>query len=695
MSPLGSGAIASQVVPSVQAMTVKVRELLRQAHEIKPDHAIEPLLLPSDFGPAVENLGVKSIASSDSQTKESHRQAHYAIIETSVRDLFNSFVASTSIHDPSFTQIWNLLDIVSIFSDNEQCEPGLIFWLIEELLDSQTIDGCRRVFDYLESRRERITAKHFKQKSLIILRSCNELLRRLSRAENTVFCGRVFIFLFQSFPLGDKSSVNLRGEYHVENVTTYDDLPVKSIADPGKMEVDSEEKDVIGINEKSQEVVSVDAALEKEPEEGKANNVIASDIKAEQTDQQLDTDTLYPIFWSLQQYFSNPTKIFEASNFADFKGGLESTIKKFKEVQRDTDGRSALMVSEEGKKGTKRKRGESDDDITTGFNPKYLTSRDLFDLEVSDLAFRRHILVQALILLDFLQSLAPKSKAKLGNLHPQNKSVLYQFTLSDEDARWASETRATVAAYLQQGPEGKFYYRMVDTVLSRDKNWVRWKAENCPPIERPPVNLEHMLGAKQGVEKACAPRRLRATPLGSLDLGFLSDAEVAHGLERLKQEQRYFPPNREPDVASAEACRYIVPDITSFEAMIAGDDFDLDLAKSEDERQLAIDAKASKTWRALRIASKSGLNVFDKIDNTAQNLQAIFQPKSDREATKEEQEQEQDNPEFKLEVPSVENGGKEDLKGVGTAVSSLSSTSSSSNVRAPTPSAAIQETVVK
>lgn len=39
----------------------------------------------------------------------------------------------------------------------EQCEPGLIFWLIEELLDSQTIDGCRKVFDYLESRRERTT----------------------------------------------------------------------------------------------------------------------------------------------------------------------------------------------------------------------------------------------------------------------------------------------------------------------------------------------------------------------------------------------------------------------------------------------------------------------------------------------------------------------------------------------------------
>lgn len=39
-----------------------------------------------------------------------------------------------------------------------QCEPGLLFWLVEELLDTQTIDGCGIIFDYLDSRRERITA---------------------------------------------------------------------------------------------------------------------------------------------------------------------------------------------------------------------------------------------------------------------------------------------------------------------------------------------------------------------------------------------------------------------------------------------------------------------------------------------------------------------------------------------------------
>lgn len=46
----------------------------------------------------------------------------------------------------------------SLNFETDQCEAGLAFWLVEELLDTQTIDGCRIVFDYLESRRERMCA---------------------------------------------------------------------------------------------------------------------------------------------------------------------------------------------------------------------------------------------------------------------------------------------------------------------------------------------------------------------------------------------------------------------------------------------------------------------------------------------------------------------------------------------------------
>jgi THO complex subunit 1 len=272
---------------------------------------------------------------------------------------------------------------VSILSDDEYCDPGLLFWLVEELLDGQTIAGCRKIFDYLESRRERLTAKHFKHKTFAILRACNELLRRLSRAEDTAFCGRVFIFLFQSFPLGDKSSVNLRGEYHLENVTTYDELPQKAEEKPEPMEVDSE------VNIQSTATTESKTAPNGLTGSFKSNEDIKPGSKSVTFDSKepvsvekpLDPDTLYPIFWSLQQNFSQPKKLFDSAQFSAFKTGLEATMVMFKSVQNEQNSRGSAK-SDESKRGTKRKRGQNDDDLTIGFNPKYLTSRDLFELEV-------------------------------------------------------------------------------------------------------------------------------------------------------------------------------------------------------------------------------------------------------------------------------------------------------------------------
>jgi THO complex subunit 1 len=275
---------------------------------------------------------------------------------------------------PSFVKLWNLFDVISILSDDEQCDAALLFWLIEELLDSQTIAGCRKIFDYLESRREKITAKHFLQKNLVILRSCNELLRRLSRAEDTAFCGRVFIFMFQSFPLGDKSSVNLRGEYHTENVTTYDELPPRE-SDPEKMDVDSDANSKVTPAISSSTANGVTSA--KPVDESSSGSKGVTFSKAEP----VSADELYPIFWSLQESFNQPKKLFNATHFGGFRAGLEATMTMFKSVQTEMNGRP-VKVADEGKRGTKRKRSQGDDDLANAFNPKYLTSRDLFELEV-------------------------------------------------------------------------------------------------------------------------------------------------------------------------------------------------------------------------------------------------------------------------------------------------------------------------
>ena len=98
--------------------------------------------------------------------------------------------------------------------------------------------------------------------------------------------------------------------------------------------------------------------------------------------------------------------------------------------------------------------------------------------------------------------------------------------------------RNEIATYLQQGPEGKFYYRMVDTVLSRDKNWVHWKAEGCPPIGLDPVSAEDFAEAERGAREACANKRIRPMPLGSVDLKFLSKGSDTNMMEKLKDPAR-------------------------------------------------------------------------------------------------------------------------------------------------------------
>ncbi|KAF8865868.1 hypothetical protein BDZ45DRAFT_611620 [Acephala macrosclerotiorum] len=525
------------------------------------------------------------------------------VIETAIRPIFYNLLATTSIDSPAFVKLWNLFDIISILSDDEHTESGLLFWLVEELLDSQTLAGCRKIFDYLESRRERITAKHFQSKNLVILRSCNELLRRLSRAEDTAFCGRVFIFLFQSFPLGDRSSVNLRGEYHTENVTAFEQLPPKE-ATPTTMDVDS------------------DASLKPPIPEAKVANVTSRRLSEEpgagtkgvtfsKPEKPMPSDELYPIFWALQQNFSQPKRLFDTKHpeyFASFKSGLKATMAVFKSVQAENSGRPT-KIAEESKKGTKRKRSQGGEDLSDAYNPKYLTSPDLFELEISDLSFRRNILVQVLIILEFLLHLSAKAKEKLSKASlpdNANKSVMYaEWTLSEEDTKWAIETKVAVAEYLKQGYEGPFFLRMIETVLSRDKNWARWKVENCPSIARPAVAPEDYASAKSAARRTTS-KRVKLNSGGTLDLKFLSEGDGRSNLDRLK-----------------DSSRYSVPSVKTYEAGILDDDFDIDRAKDKEAKQPHIEAKASKSWRALRIATTSKLIAFDKIESS-EKIDDIF-----------------------------------------------------------------------
>ena len=161
---------------------------------------------------------------------------------------------------------------------------------------------------------------------------------------------------------------------------------------------------------------------------------------------------------------------------------------------------------------------------------------------------------------------------------------------------------------------------MVETVLSRDKNWIRWKIENCPSIERPPVPPEEFRDAKKALHRATAPRPLRQNPMGSMSLDFLKNTDEASLFERLKSNDRYQ-----------------LPDLETFKAKIADDDFDIDTARDPESKAEAVERKYSKSWRALRIAGRTKMSMFDRIDDPS-NIDAIFEEKVDPDEEEAEEE---------------------------------------------------------
>lgn len=73
----------------------------------------------------------------------------------------------------------------------------------------------------------------------------------------------------------------------------------------------------------------------------------------------------------------------------------------------------------------------------------------------------------------------------------------------------------------------------------------------------------------------------------------------------------------------------------SFRGPIADDDFDVEMAKDDEEKELVSNARASKLWRMLRLASNNKIKLFDKIED-GKNIDALFPLEGEINGTKEE-----------------------------------------------------------
>ncbi|POM72481.1 THO complex subunit, partial [Phytophthora palmivora] len=139
---------------------------------------------------------------------------------------------------PSSVGVPALLDLCIAGVTSHFLVNSTPYKVLEDLMEGQTISTCEKVWELLESRKDQLTTPDFiaekgrtTKASLCLLRMCNALLRRLSKTHNSVFCGKILVFLSFTFALSERSAVNLTGKANVTNVTVFEDEDAFDLAE--------------------------------------------------------------------------------------------------------------------------------------------------------------------------------------------------------------------------------------------------------------------------------------------------------------------------------------------------------------------------------------------------------------------------------------------------------------------------------
>ncbi|PVD23518.1 hypothetical protein C0Q70_16790 [Pomacea canaliculata] len=216
------------------------------------------------------------------------------------------------------------------------------------------------------------------------------------------------------------NALNLMSQFNVENITEYDKKPSKIPVKQEKMEVE-------------------------DGEDTAANSIV------------IDYN-LYCKFWSLQEFFHKPTQCFDKAHWRIFLMHSDEVLGAFSSYKLDD------LVSQ-------RKKLARRDDQSHNFFAKYLTSEKLLDLQLSDSNFRRYVLVQFLILFQYLTSpVRFKSATQM---------------LSEEQTQWVKTSEERVYQLIcETPPSGDKFADTVKHVLQREENWNAWKNDSCPSFER-------------------------------------------------------------------------------------------------------------------------------------------------------------------------------------------------------------------
>jgi THO complex subunit 1 len=460
-----------------------------------------------------------------------------SILEFSFRLLFHELLdfAHNNRRDVTQVGIEKVIELALWCAQQGTVEPPLVFHLFEDLFDSQTIDQCQHLFSLLESRAPSLANDMFVTEKgrgrNLLLKVCTDLLKRLSKTNNAEFCGRILIFLAYVFPLSDRSGLNVKSEYNVANVTVCEEPPSSSGALPSG-----------SASGTGTEGSSTSMDLEK----GQIMDGMGPPIDY----------NFYRTFWGLQSYFQNHLQVFTSpERWPTLIRAIEFVLEAF-----------AASSNLDEVVGTQSQNH---------YFTKYLTSSNLMKLQLKDSCFRRHILVQMLILFQALT--VPTSKTATNTLKDKQKQTIAELT--------------TQVKELLEGthPNGVQFTRTVFDILQRENNWIMWKQDNCRPFERSPI-----------VQQPQPTKRKRTTTAATQVAGkkvLLGNAELSR-LWNLSTDNHEF---------LTQASRAHTPSV---------DDF----------LQPLLDGKGGNkvyTWRALRLIGRHRLRYFSELSGSPGNLEDV------------------------------------------------------------------------
>ncbi|KAK3843330.1 MAG: THO complex subunit 1 transcription elongation factor-domain-containing protein [Linnemannia gamsii] len=518
--------------------------------------------------------------------------------------------------------LFRCLDLLMRCADLELVDQLTPMHLIEEVLDLQTVECGEQVYYYLESHVDILASDiaSTKGKGLSLLRICNELLRRLSKAKNTVLCGRILMLLSSVFPITERSGVNLKGEFNTENVTLIesDDVVIvpELVSTPSLSQKGDDSRVPVGeAMDVDQETVSLakDQMEEDKPEEmAKAQS------------------RFYTDFWSLQSFFNNPTQLINApDHMAKLQEGIDKTLAKFASIEEEeqksrgqrtestsataeastseSTAESAATQSLEKKKHSLNKDKTS---LPSTYFPKFLTSPKLLQLEIVDPYFRKHILVQFLIMVQYLQSHNLTAKEAQARITTPNRQFLSQWILDVKDQEWTEATRPKILKHLKAtGVEtgDSSFLSTVEEILKDEESWVQWKAGSCHPFEKPSWTTEQVEQTRQKrkrLSQKMAPLKQR---LGCASLTGLW-REVAEREDEDTEFGSYQPP-REVDTYLSG-----MKFVRNRESMIRKRKVDqtktpLTLAEEEELKE----KEQGRLWRALRLGVRQYIHLYDNL----------------------------------------------------------------------------------